>query len=70
MTSERKLEMLREDLTDGENRSTVVRHPEVRARASLEGCTARAVALRGPLGGHLRVTDNSVHGMTNQKSTR
>jgi hypothetical protein len=27
-------------------------------KAALEGCTARAVALRGPLRGHLRVTEN------------
>src|ERR1700683_4173297 len=32
------------------------RHPEVAALAALEGCTARAVALRGSLRSHLRVT--------------
>ena len=35
---------------------TFPRHPEVRALARLEGCTARAVALRGSLRSHLRVT--------------
>jgi hypothetical protein len=34
-----------------------LRHPEVLGqRPSLEGCSARAVALRGSLRSHLRVT--------------
>jgi hypothetical protein len=36
----------------------MIRHPEVLARsAGLEGCMARAVALRGSLRSHLRMTE-------------
>jgi limonene 1,2-monooxygenase len=36
------------------------RHPEVAAKAVLEGCTARAAALRGSLRSHLRVTEKGL----------
>jgi len=44
---------------EGRRTATLIRHPEVRAkRASKDaGPSAEAVALRGPLRGHLRVTE-------------